>query len=212
LVFMITFKTSMLHWNYFLAIEKDLENLSRYIEFDETNLKTYSIELTHILFSSSSEVDVVMKQLCNLIDPDTKAENINDYRNIISKHSNELINEEVVIHRYGLTFRPWLNWQNDKNPDWWQSYNHVKHERNKHYSEANLKNAINAVGALLLTVVYYYKYAFSQDYGVEIKFRDTIQRLVPESSFMKINNIDYYYSPLFSEEYEGDTTDYREIQ
>lgn len=202
----------MLHWNYFLAIEKDLENLSRYIEFDETNLKTYSIELTHILFSSSSEMDVVMKQLCNLIDPDTKAENINDYRNIISKHSNEFNNEEVVIHRYGLTFRPWLNWNNDKNPDWWRCYNNVKHERNKHYSEANLKNAINAVGALLLTVVYYYKYAFSQDYGEEIKFRDTIQRLIPESSFMKINNIDYYYSPLFSEEYEGDTTDYREIQ
>jgi len=75
-----------------------------------------------------------------------------------------------------------------------------------------LKNAINAVGALLLTVVYYYKYAFTQDYGEEIKFRDTIQKLIPESSFMKIKNIDYYYSPLFSEEYEGDTTDYREIQ
>lgn len=209
---MITFKTSKLHWNYFLAIEKDLENLSRYIEFDESNLKTYSIELTHILFSSSSEVDVVMKQLCNLIDTDTKAENINDYRNIISIHSKEFNNEEVVINRYGLTFRPWLNWKNDKNPDWWRCYNYVKHERNKHYSEANLKNAINAVGALLLTVVYYYKYAFSQDYGEEIKFRDTIQRLIPESSFMKINNIDYYYSPISSEEYEGDTIDYREIQ
>ena len=209
---MITFKTPRLHWNYFLAIEKDLENLSRYVEFDEKNLDTFSIELTHILFSASSEVDVVIKQLCNLIDPITKVENINDYRNIISIHSNEFINEEVVIHRYGLTFRPWLNWNNDKNPDWWRCYNHVKHERNKHYSEANLKNAINAVGALLLTVVYYYKYAFSQDYGKEIKFRDTIQRLIPESSFMKINNIDYYYSPIISKEYEGDTTDYREIQ
>ena len=209
---MITFKTPRLHWNYFLAIEKDLENLSRYEEFDEKNLDTISIELTHILFSASSEVDVVIKQLCNLIDPITKVENINDYRNIISIHSNDFINEEVVIHRYGLTFRPWLNWNNDKNPDWWRCYNNVKHERNIHYSEANLKNAINAVGALLLTVVYYYKYAFTQDYGEEIKFRDTIQRLIPESSFMKINNIDYYYSPLFSEKYEGDTTDYREIQ
>lgn len=208
---MITFKTPMLHWNYFLAIEKDLENLSRYVEFDQENLDTFSIELTHILFSASSEVDVVIKQLCNLIDPKTKAENINDYRNIINIHSNEFINEEVVIHRYGLTFKPWLNWKNDKNPDWWRCYNHVKHERNLHYREANLQNAINAVGALLLTVVYYYRYTFTQDYGEEIKFRDTIQKLIPESSFMKINNINYYYSPLFSEEYESDTTDYREI-
>lgn len=80
---MITFKTTMLHWNYFLAIEKDLENLSRYIEFAEPNLNTYSIELTHILFSASSEVDVVMKQLCNLIDPGQKVENIDDYRVLI---------------------------------------------------------------------------------------------------------------------------------
>lgn len=46
----------------------------------------------------------------------------------------------------------------------------------------------------------------------EVGFRETIGQLIPETSFMKINNIDYYFSPLFSEEYEGDTTDYREIQ
>lgn len=207
----MTFKTKLLHWNYFLAIERDLENLSRYIEFDEFNLETYSIELTHILFSASSEVDVVMKQLCNLIDPDKKVKNIEDYRNLIKVHAKEFIDEEVIIHRYGLIYKPWGKWNNDLNPDWWKSYNHVKHERNKHYSEANLQNAINAVGALLLTAVYYYKYAFSKEAGEEIKFRDTIGKLVPESSFMKINNSDYYYSLLYYEEYDGDTTNYPEI-
>ncbi len=39
---MITFGTPKHHWNYFLAIEKDLENLSRYIEFSDANLGTYS--------------------------------------------------------------------------------------------------------------------------------------------------------------------------
>lgn len=208
---MITFKTSMLHWNYFLAIEKDLENLSRYIEFDESNLKTYSIELTHILFSSSSEVDVVMKQLCNLIDPDKKVKNIDDYRNLIKIHSKDFINEEVIIHRYGLTYKPWVKWNEDINPDWWKSYNNVKHERNKHFIEANLQNAINAVGALLLTVVYYYKFAFSKEAGKQINFRDTIEKLVPKSSFMKINNFDYYYSRIYASEYERDTTDYPEV-
>ena len=28
------------HWNYFLAIERDLEVLSRYVEFDESNSPT----------------------------------------------------------------------------------------------------------------------------------------------------------------------------
>lgn len=201
----------MLHWNYFLAIEKDLENLSRYIEFAEPNLKTYSIELTHILFSASSEVDVVMKQLCNLIDSGQRVENIDDYRILMMTHSKDFSDEEIIIHRYGLTYKPWSNWNEGLNPDWWRSYNHVKHERNTHYFESNLQNAINAVGALLLTVVYYYKYAFSKEEGEEIKFRNAIGKLVPESSFMKINNSEYYYGQLRAEPIEGDTKEYNEI-
>ncbi len=82
---MIKFGTPKHHWNYFLAIEKDLEHLSRYIEFAKDNLGTYSIELTHILLSASSEIDVIMKQLCTLINPSKTTNNINDYKEIIKK-------------------------------------------------------------------------------------------------------------------------------
>lgn len=43
---------SRLHWNYFLALERDLEVLSRYVEFANRNYKTYSIELAHLLFGA----------------------------------------------------------------------------------------------------------------------------------------------------------------
>lgn len=46
----------------------------------------------------------------------------------------------------GLSFKPWLNWASDKNPTWWQSYNKVKHNRDAHFDEATLKNALNALG------------------------------------------------------------------
>ena len=39
------------HWNYFLAIEEDLENLSRYIDLREDNFGTYSIETAKILMA-----------------------------------------------------------------------------------------------------------------------------------------------------------------
>ena len=103
---MITFVTPKHHWNYFLAIEKDIENLSRYIEFSDANLGTYSIELTHILLSASSEVDVIMKQLCTLVDPNQTTKNINDYKSVIQTHLNSFINEEISIDRFGLTFKP----------------------------------------------------------------------------------------------------------
>jgi hypothetical protein len=192
---MITFGTPKHHWNYFLAIEKDLENLSRYIEFSNANLGTYSIELTHILLSASSEVDVIMKQLCLLIDSTKTTNNINEYRDIIQRHLPEFINEEICIDRYGLSYRPWDNWNGTQNPNWWRSYNNVKHQRNNHFNEANLQNTINAVGALLLVVVYYYKYAFSNEARHNINFRETTRQLQPDASFMRIN-ADYYHSYL----------------
>jgi len=192
---MITFGIPKHHWNYFLALEKDLENLSRYIEFSNANLGTYSIELTHLLLSASSEVDVIMKQLCSLISPNQPANNINNYKSIIQESLPTFINEEIAIDRFGLTFKPFENWTGTENPNWWRSYNNVKHQRNNCFQEANLQNTINAVGALLLTVVYYYKFAFSNEAGHDIHFRDTTFQLVPEASFVKIN-AKYYYSHL----------------
>jgi len=42
-------RKSLNHWNYFLAIESDLEAVSRYIEPCKANFKTYSIEQARIL-------------------------------------------------------------------------------------------------------------------------------------------------------------------
>ena len=57
-------KDKHLHWNYFLAVENDVEKLSRYIEFTKDNFKVYSLEMTHLLLAASSEVDVVAKLIC----------------------------------------------------------------------------------------------------------------------------------------------------
>jgi len=53
---------SLAHWNYFLALEKDIEVLSRYVEFTQKNFTCYSLEILRILFSAASEVDVVAKK------------------------------------------------------------------------------------------------------------------------------------------------------
>jgi hypothetical protein len=71
------------HWNYFLALESDLEGVSRYIEFCKDNANTYSIELAHLLLSSASEIDTIAKCVCSILDPEAKPKNIDDYRKII---------------------------------------------------------------------------------------------------------------------------------
>ncbi len=80
----ITIGTSVIHWNYFLALENDLHSLSRYVEFVEPNLGCYSVEISRILFSAASEADVVAKQLCRNISPVSTAGSINAYRNEIT--------------------------------------------------------------------------------------------------------------------------------
>ncbi len=128
-----------IHWNYFLALESDCQNLSRYIEFTEDNFKTYSIELAHLLFAAASEVDVLTYQ-----------------KEIIPAYP-KIKEIAVTIPRHALKFRPWENWEAEESPYWWRAYNNVKHERNTHFKEANLQHALNALGGLLILLLYFYK-------------------------------------------------------
>jgi len=186
-----------LHWNYFLALERDMETVSRYIEFSESNYAVYSIELAHLLFAAASEADVVCKLLCEQIDPVSRRDNIIDYRTIIRRGLPGVMNENVYIRRYGLAFTPWVNWtlQPDTNPDWWRAYNGVKHERNVHFQDATLKNALNALGALLVVTFHYYLKSIAQKPLAVYPEQDLTAQLQPESSLLRLK--DGYYSIPF---------------
>ena len=191
---MIEVSKSHIHWNYFLALENDLEVVAKYIEFIEANFETYSIELAHLLLASASEVDVVMKELCVLLSPGTSASQINQYKKLINNYSPDLIKEPVYIDRYGLSLTPWSDWNGDKNPLWWRSYNSVKHERHNHFTDANLKNVLNALGALLIVNFYYYKAEFEA--AVENKYSidavDITHKLQPQTRLYTLRK-NYYY-------------------
>ncbi len=189
---MVKTTKSLIHWNYFLAIESDLENLSRYIEFIDANFKTYSIELAHLLLASSSESDVVLKQLCALLSPKERRKTIDDYRKIIKSNLPEFINESIYINRYGISVKPWDNWNDDSNPYWWISYNQVKHKRNVYFDQANLEHTISSVGGLLVTSYYYYKKLFEREYGALLEPKKVTEKLQPKSRFMQLDSRFYY--------------------
>jgi hypothetical protein len=146
------------HWNYLLAIERDLDELSRYVEFDEKNFDCFSIEIARILLASGAEVDVVCKQICRVVKPESAAENINDYRAEIKSAYPGIPQFEVLLPRFGLTLTPWDEWKKDDGvPLWWTAYNKIKHQRDSEYHRANLKNALNAVAGLFVMVLHLYK-------------------------------------------------------
>lgn len=191
---------TFLHWNYFLAIESDLEEVSRYIEFSEGNYDTFSIELAHLLLTSASEVDVVAKGICRFLVNNSRAQSINAYRGIITQCLPEFAQEVIFVPRYNITLHPWSNWINDENqnPLWWRSYNNVKHQRQAHFSDANLKNVLNAVAGLLLAVFYFYRLKFISEQMPIQNNKDVTQILKPEPSFLRLRD-EYYRGHLLLE-------------
>ena len=204
-----------LHWNYFLALEKDLERVSRYIEFCPPNFQVYSIELAHLLFAAASEVDTLAKCTCQSLNPSAKRDDMNDYRAAITQaekdetypvisqsseasvkvkpeHRHRLSDIKVFIPHYSIELAPWKSWADGtKNPVWWRSYNHVKHQRDACFREVTLINAMNALGGLLAFNYYYCRALIPKDVRFHYWGKAVTCQLEPQSTFIRLRE-DYY--------------------
>lgn len=172
-----------IHWNYFLALERDLELVSRYVEFHVDNFETYSIELARLLLGAAAEIDVIAKVLCGMVDPSAKRGNIDEYRAVLLKQLPDIGTMTVEIPRHGLLLVPWADWLNNRNPDWWRSHNNVKHERDAYFHEATLRNAVAAMGALLIIIFLHKKQEMSAQ-GATPQPKEITEALDPKSSFL----------------------------
>lgn len=186
---------SHLHWNYFLALEHDLETVARYIEFCPANFPVYSVELARLLFAAASEVDVLAKVLCTLLAPLSSPRNIIEYATIITQQLPSLASETVFLPRFALHFQPWNNGLTPKPPFWWRGYNNVKHQRDAHFHEATLQNALNAMGGLLVMLFFVQRQQLAMQPGQIPNSKDVTRALNPASSLLRLDD-DYYYKNL----------------
>lgn len=150
----LTDEVRQAHWNYLGVLEEDMLRASRYVEFATGNFSTFSIEFAHLLFASCAEIEVVLKRLCELFVPGSKAERMLEYRETLAPHLIRFGACRVLVPRFQLTLHPWDNWEKARtSPDWWKSYNNVKHGRHEHFREATLHAALNALAALFLVAL-----------------------------------------------------------
>ena len=150
----IAHRPNNLHWNYFLALDADAAEISRFIEFSKANYKTYSLELARLLMAAAAEVDVIAKIACLKVDTSSKAKNIGQYHAALVSARPNLRKYPIEIKRFGLSLKPWSTWTSAMAPLWWTACNKTKHQRNTHFKEANLKNALNAVAGLHVMLLY----------------------------------------------------------
>jgi len=150
------------HWSFYLAIMEDLNTVIRYVEPCEANFTTYSIELSRILLAVGAEVDVVAHQLSSKVAPHLNAQRITDYQKALTDCYPKMPSVQVSMERHALIFRPWESWGTGNSPDWWRSYNNVKHRRHECFHEANLGRVLEATAGLCVLVVYMYHELFEQ--------------------------------------------------
>ena len=146
------------HWSLFEVIDEDLLRFSRQVEFAEANFTTYSVTFLRLYLSICSEIDVIGKLLCHRIGitlPDRP--NMDDYRQNLKAQYPYLWTLKITIRPMSYEVVPWQEWENNKNPDWWQKHQLVKHQRHQYFGDANLGNVLRAASGLLVFLVYWQK-------------------------------------------------------
>ena len=190
----INYTAKRIHWNLFLALEREFEIVARYIEPCAANNDTYSIELARLLMSASQEVDVVLKAYCQKLNGNTVAKGIESYLSTINAHNTDFLNVEVGIPHYGMSSKPFIDWTVSSPPLWWTANNKVKHHRSTDFNRASLKNTYNALCALEISIIHLYQVELrelGQDYG----WSDVTKLLVPRPRlFIPTNG---YYQDIF---------------
>jgi len=140
------------HRNYFLTLEKDLGETTKYVEHCYDNYKTYSFEFFKIIQLSCAEIDSLLKDLCKCWNPDTKASNITQYANIIIPEYSKIEDYSTVMNFSSppLSFLPWKDWSPEKAPTWWRQYQSLKHNHTENFKYATLENAYLCLSALFI--------------------------------------------------------------
>lgn len=166
------------YWNYYLMLEKNFLETEPYLAIDELNFQAFSNEYIKQYQAICSEIDVIAKSYCRELEHGFRGSNINSYCKCILDSNADFINRIIMLRDRSIKVCPWKGWSYDmqpqangnerlsvNNPEWWQKYNKIKHNRTTinsetqlpYYKLANQKNVLNALAALFQLELYYFR-------------------------------------------------------
>ena len=139
----------------------DIAEVFKVIAPHHNQFSVFGHAIRNIIILACTELDARMQSILanNGVSPDGKYFEMKDYFKL--KSPLKLDEYKLSFYRYGDlgTFSPFSKWKNDEQLHWYQAYNHIKHNREKHFTEAKLFNAINSIMAyaIILTAQYGYR-------------------------------------------------------
>lgn len=138
-------------WNYYLSLEKDLSNTSRYIE-PSGQENVYSYEFAKLIILACTEIETIFKVICTE-KSGKECGNIGEYKDIILSSFPKIVYAEVYVSRWSQMIIPFDGWDTEK-LGWWDAYVAIKHNRDINFELATYKNAVYSLSALYLLILY----------------------------------------------------------
>jgi len=170
----------------YYSIETRIIDTFRFVELHPMNSNVFSYEYGSILRDAGSVFGSIMDKLVratNPINPE-KILDMTDYKKWL-KENVEKIHLITAGIRYPIEKRflmPFISLQyKNKSPEWWRSYNYIKHLEIDKFTHGNLGNALNSLAALAIL------YALMDETGgAVIRLFDNIGFFEPENSLKKL--------------------------
>ena len=151
-----------MYWNYYQSVEKMLKETNQFVAHTIENGSTFSDEFAKIILLSGSEIDSILKVLCNLLEIKPKDNNytMKEYSKVLEKIDNikeieYMIDYSSSLDSYGISIYPFANFnKNIKHSglEWWEDYQAIKHDRVSATKKCTLLNALKIVSAHLTMV------------------------------------------------------------
>lgn len=157
-----------IYWNYYLMLENDFINLTRYIEIKECNYKTCSDEIIKLIQLTCSECDLIFKKICG-IDLNDRHANIAQYATILDI-SPDIVNEKIEVKYRNIILQPFKRWNKDSpwRLWWWNSYNKIKHNRENNYKRGKVKVLLDSLAALYFLEMFLCRKIGQETYDIDI--------------------------------------------
>lgn len=144
------------YYKFFFSLEDKFFQISKFVEINNDNYKTYSSEISIAFMSACAEFEVVAKALCVLCDSSfRKNANILRIAACLTIHFPSIFTETVELSYFKIKMVPLSNLAPTNSPKWWKAYNSLKHDRSNSYSEANIENLLLALASLSIVNHYY---------------------------------------------------------
>lgn len=156
-------------------LEKQLIEIFDYVEPNKDNENNYSLKIYQLFLSVCTEFENMCKLILldNNYNKNENNLNIHDYLKVIKVMKLDLYECSSPITK-GIKIKPFSGWRNSKSLKWYRAYNHSKHNREKYFKEANLKNLINALAALRIVLYAQYGNSSTSNGFIKNTFRAKI--------------------------------------